>query len=251
MNIKNKNKFVIYSVIGLAAISIGTIGFATWITGIDKQSESDTLSINVDTSQNKTCVVEASLSNSEISLSEKEAATGSFIKIEDGKETDLTIVFSTLKVTVSDYYTFNGLNFTLEIPGTDGVANCSLNTAKSGVYPTNLYGEVANSESKTYFELEKTSATAGTDFIVATSGTSDYIEGYTTYTINSKDFNFKWGSLFENKKPSEYYQSGSKSTAEILKESDEATKTLNAMKENLSGKKINLVITADVTEANS
>ncbi len=247
MNIKNKNKFVIHSVIGLAAISIGTIGFATWITGIDKQSESDALSINVDTSKNKTCVVEASLSDSEISLSEKEAVTGSFIKIEDGKDTDLTITFSTLKVTVSDYYAFNGLNFTLEIPGTDGVANCSLNTAKSGVYPTNLYREVANSDSKTYFELEKTSTTATSDFTVVASDSSDYIEGYATYTINAKDFNFKWGSLFENKKPSEYYQSGSKTTNEILKESDVATKTLNAMKDNLNGKKINLVITADVT----
>ena len=31
---KNKSKIVLFSVIGLAAISIGTVGFATWITGI-------------------------------------------------------------------------------------------------------------------------------------------------------------------------------------------------------------------------
>ena len=38
MKKNTKSKIVLFSVIGLAAISIGTVGFATWVTGLDKKS---------------------------------------------------------------------------------------------------------------------------------------------------------------------------------------------------------------------
>ena len=37
MKKNTKSKIVLFSVIGLAAISIGTVGFATWVTGLDKK----------------------------------------------------------------------------------------------------------------------------------------------------------------------------------------------------------------------
>ena len=44
---KNKSKIVLFSVIGLTAISIGTVGFATWITGIKHVTMTDNLTIEV------------------------------------------------------------------------------------------------------------------------------------------------------------------------------------------------------------
>ena len=58
MNKNKKSKFVLFSVIGLAAVSIGTVGFATWITGIESKTHAETLTVTVDNSKNTTCIVE-------------------------------------------------------------------------------------------------------------------------------------------------------------------------------------------------
>ena len=110
-----KSKLVLLSVLGLAAISIGTVGFATWVTGLDKKEESANITnITVDTASNKTCYVEAVLEDdNSISLTENTAADNSLITIE-GKPaaTDLTITFTKLKVIVSSQsYTFKSLDF--------------------------------------------------------------------------------------------------------------------------------------------
>ena len=68
MKKNKKSKLVLFSVIGLAAISIGTVGFATWVTGLDKKTETVNTTITVDTASNKTCYVEAVLDDSSISL---------------------------------------------------------------------------------------------------------------------------------------------------------------------------------------
>ena len=157
MKKNTKSKIVLFSVIGLAAISIGTVGFATWVTGLDKKEESANITnITVDTASNKTCYVEATLSSdNSISLTEKTPADNSLIKIEgqDLHETDLKITFKELKVIVSDEYTFNSLDFALEAADSNPILNCSY--VETGVCPTNLYESTSNESNLTYFNLSK------------------------------------------------------------------------------------------------
>ena len=52
MKKNKKSKLVLFSVIGLAAISIGTVGFATWMVGVQKKEETLTISALVDNTLN-------------------------------------------------------------------------------------------------------------------------------------------------------------------------------------------------------
>ena len=202
MKKNTKSKIVLFSVIGLAAISIGTVGFATWVTGLDKKTETVNTSITVDTASNKTCYVEAVLGDdNSISLTEKTPANNSLIKIEgkDVHETDLKITFKKLKVIVSDEYTFNSLDFTLGAADSEPILNCSY--VEAGVCPTILYEGSPNGSNLTYFNVEKSSYTTGSNgglVLAESTGTHaiDYIEGYNTYVATSLEFTFKWGTLF-------------------------------------------------------
>lgn len=254
MKKNTKSKIVLFSVIGLAAISIGTVGFATWVTGFDKKTESVNITtITVDTASNKTCYVEAELgTDNSISLTEKTPADNSLIKIEGENlhETDLKITFNKLKVIVSDEYTFNSLDFALGAADSNPILNCSY---EAGVYPTGLYEGSSNATSKlTYFNVLKSSYTTEADgglVLAEKSGAheSDYIEGYNTYVATSLEFTFKWGTLFGGNKPSEYYKKTNDVPADLLT-SATATKVLNHMHECLSGRSVKLTITAKVTD---
>ena len=59
MNINKKSKVVLFSILGLAAISIGTVGFATWVVGVQRTEVGLQLSAKVDDTQNKSIMLEA------------------------------------------------------------------------------------------------------------------------------------------------------------------------------------------------
>ena len=59
MKRNKKSKLVLFSVLGLAAISIGTVGFATWMVGVENKSETLTFTANVDNTLNESIYLEA------------------------------------------------------------------------------------------------------------------------------------------------------------------------------------------------
>ena len=226
MNKNKKSKIVLFSVIGLAAISIGTVGFATWVTGLDKKTETVNTSITVDTASNKTCYVEAELgTDNSISLTEDTAADNSLITIEGTPTpaaTDLTITFTKLKVVVSSQsYTFKSLDFSLAAADSNAIVGCTYET--NGVTPEKLYDEESNT-GKSYFDIEKKSYTESNGLSKVTStDTTNYVDGYDIYMATNVVFTFKWGTLFGGNKPSEYYTKTGDVT-ENLQKSATATK---------------------------
>ena len=248
MKKNTKSKIVLFSVIGLAAISIGTVGFATWVTGLDKKTETVNTTITVDTASNKTCYVEAVLGDdNSISLTENTTDENSLIKIEGTKyATDLTITFTKLKVIVSsESYIFNSLDFSLAAAESNPIEGCTYGT--DGVTPGKIYGDEPNT-GKSYFDIEKKSYTESNGLTKVTEAdTTNYVDGYETYVATDLKFTFKWGTLFGGNKPSEFYTKGEDVT-ENLQKSATATKVLNHMSECLSGKSVKLTITATVTD---
>lgn len=250
MKKNTKSKIVLFSVIGLSAISIGTVGFATWVTGIDKKTETVNTSITVDTASNKTCYVEAELgTDNSISLTENTPAENSLITIEGTPAaTDLEITFTKLKVIVSsETYTFNSLDFSLEAADAESrpIVGCTYET--NGVAPEKLYDEVSNTDKKSYFDIEKKSYTESNGLSKVTADDdANYVEGYDTYVATNLVFTFKWGTLFGgNQSPSQYYKKTGNVT-EDLKTSATATKVLNHMNACLKGNSVKLKITANV-----
>ena len=151
---KNKSKIVLFSVIGLTAISIGTVGFATWITGIKKETVTDNLTVNVDTSKNDTVLLDATLSSKEIIL--KESVTGqTYLNTDNtGISPVLSLNFTTFIVTTSKDYTFNGVNIALSFD--KSVTDVAVDN-NNGIYPTKLFDDSDNTSSKkSYITLTKT-----------------------------------------------------------------------------------------------
>ena len=247
---KNKSKIVLFSVIGLTAISIGTVGFATWITGIKKETMTDNLTVNVDTSKNDTVLLDATLSSKEIIL--KESVTGqTYLNTNNsGISPVLSLNFSTFIVTTSKDYTFNGVNIALSFD--KSVTDVAVDS-NNGIYPTKLFDGSDNTLKKSYITLAKTKFESN-EFNIIESSDGNYIEGYNTYKFKTTALDFSWGSMFNNESPCTFYNHPSVAPAnnkEKLQYMENANKTLQKMYNDLN-KTITLTLTADVqsTSAN-
>ena len=73
MNKNRKSKLVLFSVIGLAAVSIGTVGFATWVVGVQKTETSLTVKALVDDTTNSSLYLDAVASEAPVKIAEKVA----------------------------------------------------------------------------------------------------------------------------------------------------------------------------------
>ena len=65
-----KSKIVILSILGLAAVSIGSIGFATWLVGINKTEETLHVEAKVDSSVNDSQYIEISVKRKDFNIAE-------------------------------------------------------------------------------------------------------------------------------------------------------------------------------------
>lgn len=254
MKKSEKAKIVLFSVIGLAAISIGTVGFATWITGIENKTDAETLTVTVDGSKNTTCIVEAILSDATIHVGEHVVKSAENLIYNDGDPEDLEITFSKFVVISSPDVRISKVNLNIGGEGTTtSISNCSI--INNGVVPTNLYEGKANTDGKSYFKLSQSelgTTAIESDLYLKAMETTDtyYVSGYNCYTLNNMTLSFSWGSLFNNVSPCTYYNGLLKSiepTTTKLTNMQEYNKILNQMYSNLSaaGNKLTLTITVE------
>lgn len=68
-----KKKIVLTSVLALAGVSLATVGFATWVVGLQKQTEDLTVQAIVDDSFNKSVYLEAKNKAAPIVVAEKKS----------------------------------------------------------------------------------------------------------------------------------------------------------------------------------
>ena len=75
MKKSQKSKIVLCSILGLAAISIGSVGFATWLVGVNKTEETLTVNAVVDNSQNDSIYLDVVTTQEKFVVAESEAHT--------------------------------------------------------------------------------------------------------------------------------------------------------------------------------
>ena len=107
MNKNRKSKLVLFSVIGLAAVSIGTVGFATWVVGVQKTETSLTVKALVDDTTNSSLYLDAVASTESVKIAEKVAYPGSGTKQPYDVITTVTESNPSDSITVDE----NALNF--------------------------------------------------------------------------------------------------------------------------------------------
>lgn len=223
MKNNKKSKIVLFSVIGLAAISIGTVGFATWITGIVDKEETSDISVTVDASKNTTCILEVNQTDSTIHLGEKIDSGSNEIYTQDGTVEDLKISFDKFRVIATSDFTINSINFEIT-----GISNNETNPL---VITTSKLGVAKSGETKSYIDLKVGTITS---IPTATDGTGK-LQGYRIYDFTTSgkfDIEFQWGGLFGNTSPSAYYKGlldSATKTEDKLEIMNNANTTLNEM----------------------
>ena len=223
MNKNRKSKLVLFSVIGLAAVSIGTVGFATWVVGVQKKTESLTVTALVDNTKNSSVYLEAVVEDSPVKVAETSIypTSGSKTKAWDivtaSTESNAAITvdpnalqfkFTTLQYSYGNDATVPS-KLTIEL-----LEGESDNTANK--VTTNEVGRTGDSNSSwryLKFKHEYTLNTSETNLaenkLKVTEVNQDG-KSFKKFTVDNKIFTLEWGSYFNDTNPVSYYNSLSK-----------------------------------------
>ncbi len=226
MNKNRKSKLVLFSVIGLAAVSIGTVGFATWVVGVQKKTESLTVTASVDNTKNSSVYLEAVVENSPVKVAEtsiyptaeSQPKEWDIVTASTGDDATITVDPNALqfKFTTLQYSYGNDARvptkLTIEL-----LAGESDNTANKVSMNMNKVGRTGDSNSSwryLKFKHEYTLSTSeetnlAQNKLKVTEVNQDG-KSFKKFTVDNKIFTLEWGSYFNDTNPVSYYNSLSK-----------------------------------------
>ena len=244
-NFKRKN-YVLFGAIGIAAVALSSVGFATWITGMQKDNATSDIQISVDTATNDTMYLDVALSEADntINVTEKVA------KSDDGKlynnsgtPADLTFTFSKFRLIYSSIYDSKNPVVIMNVSFTKDESPASTVSYANG--------KISADSKASYLNFPTTFFASGTNNIaLRDANESEKIAGYTVKVMDKLEIKLGWGDLFGNEAPTTHYNSqltSEKTLEQKLAIMSEATSTLNTMSANLNGLKMNLSFTASWT----
>ena len=97
-----RNKVLLTSLLGLAVVASSTAAFSTWIFGYIHKTEENQLTVEVDTTKNKSVVLTATASNKVIKVGENETISdNTYVNVDVYKDA-LQLTLDTFKVTFSE-----------------------------------------------------------------------------------------------------------------------------------------------------
>ena len=117
MKKSQKSKIVLCSILGLAAISIGSVGFATWLVGVNKTTEELHVEALVDNSVNDSQYIEISVANNTFHVAETTAIERDNTHIVGASEhtegsSGLGVQTDALQFTINDFTVLIGKGVT-------------------------------------------------------------------------------------------------------------------------------------------
>lgn len=255
---KKGSKYIALSASALALVSVCSIGFATWLVGIQQTTDEVTLKAEVDDYVNDTVFLSANLSTTSVKICEKEEhvkGEGDIIGTSKGTigyDADgLSFTFSDITLKVSKKATVNPKSVTISLSTEDDDNTWnSVSTEKNELdnKRTSIVG--IGTGPWTYLAFDKVTLNVGTDLTDVTNEQDDKTI-YNTYSITDKKLSFNWGTFFNSKDPTEFYNgvySKVKDFDEVAKGVTAITTELEAMKTAFSGQTITLKVEA-VTSA--
>lgn len=228
---KSRRKWLIGGSLAFASVALLTTGFATWVIGVHQPSGDGQVHIGVDTAKDNSVELTFNLEDDRISVAEDAGTLNSNLTIErDGSEGDIepdwNIKIKDLNIAVGKtfYESLKGKNLKIVFELQKGVEtdNNSVTDDKVGVRTGSPWN---------YIKLAKS------EFNVTLPGT--YPADGRIYDISDTDktFSFGWGSYFDEKAPSKFYQDNEKNKgSQTLREYyQKALQELQAMKTALTG----------------
>lgn len=238
---KSSRKLIIGGSLIFASAILLSTGFATWVIGNQNKSTEDKTKVSVDTAQNNSVSLSATIATDDSLDICENATNGGWLEVEGSNTPDFTVTLTDIKITAgSDWISKNTVtSITVAIKdsvaaseGVEGYTNLNSTTVN------NIGTNFRTGSSWNYLKLETISITTTNSF---NSNVLDF--GNQTIT-------FGWGDYFDNKAPTTYYnelhdtgKGGNK-----LTDAQACIDELNAMHTALDGNSITLVLTINSTE---
>ncbi len=266
---KKKNKIIIGAISAFTLVSIATIGFSSWVIGVQQQEvDVEGLKLSVDTVQNDSVFLDVTLpaeetvkicEPSEVTRTETTDIVGTSNTTSSGgigfAADAMTFSLDTINLrvgkNVSSNNTPKGVKFTLSTEdGKNTFNKATTNEFASSDVVDEWEDKTARGDGPwTYLALETTIALAEFTNDSETNSSASY----TTYTLEDKQLTLLWGSFFgnatvsgQNKKPTDFYNSLYKGVKpdpsfDILMEAaTKATTELKAMNTKMTNQTITL-----------
>lgn len=199
---KKTNKIVMYSLIGLATVSLAAVGFSSWIIDGSVDSSNNNVTVNVSNAQDRTTLIELGTCDTNLSFDYKKSSTNPNPNIIfDEKETkDEDLEFSlvyTIKSNSSLKYGKHRISISFDK---------ATKTTYSTLNATNKYIDYSCLTDFSFILGE-----AGNNIQTETTGLKNITNkleyndatGFTSATVTST-FTFAWGEYFNGKNPCEY-----------------------------------------------
>lgn len=232
MNSTSKRKWILGGALAFGGVALLTTGFATWIVGVQKTQTEGEVGVTVDTVQDSSVEITATLSDAAITIADKLQSDGPAVKVPEAAPDTLKITFSEVKVTYgAEFETVNGaikgLKFSLPYAADTVITDIKDNASLLVPEANNKLGTDRTVEAQ---QLESPAGKYWTyleapDNVAATSGQKD--DDKHTLTFTNLEVEFKYGTFFGNKGPAEFYN-------EVYKDKPVTTTVVENIKEELT-----------------
>lgn len=266
-----KNKNILATVIALAGVSLATVGFATWVVGLQKESEDLTVETIVDNTLNKSVYLEAGITNKKLVLAEETPTTKAGDNIvyatENASDSEVKVDANALKFSFDklQYSIGSGLTadetpkqMKIEFVAVDAVndintanlvntADCKMDTSYRAALT-----EASGKSQFTYLEFATVTINLTTTDETIIKKVPSSATTYKTYEIVNKEYKFTWGTYFNKQSPATFYNekaavkvkglNDAEKKEALFKDSELASYELQQMSKAFAGKKLTLKV---------
>ena len=251
-NLTTRRKWVVTGIMAFAGVALLTTGFATYIVGVNNNTDDATATIKVDTVKNTSVDLSVSLEkDDDIKLTENVELTendSNLVRTEGAFEptalqvtADITLKFG------SEFFDKGTQNLTLKFSLKYDDSTYAVNTPNLTQDEDNLLGalRVTGKTAKSSTGLEANDSweyLAAPAEIDLTNQATTTDGALTVITLQGKVLDFRWGSFFNSKSPANYYNS--MTYEDETDAANKITQELKALNTALDGKQ--LTLTAEV-----
>ena len=189
-----KKKIVLYFIISTLLISVGSVGFSSWILSIEKKESNFSANINISDAWNATAMLDVNTSVKSIS-SDGESGNIENLKVPlSGSITysdDISSEISNSKLSIS-------VNALSDLTNPSGIDSNKVEIKTTD--DTDSFGRT-NGDYYTYFEVSDNEVSVSE----LTLDNSFNIDGYSRFNLSLDGFSLIYGSFFDYKNPETFY----------------------------------------------
>lgn len=251
-NLTTRRKWVVTGIMAFAGVALLTTGFATYIVGVNNNTDDATATISVDTVKNTSVDLSVSLTDSLIELKENVKLTendSNLVKTDEGAF-DPTALQVTADITLkygSEFFDKGTQNLTLKFSLKYDDSTYAVNTPNLTQDEDNLLGD-SRTTGKTAKSSTGLEANDSWEYLAApaeidlTNQATTPDGALTVITLQGKVLDFRWGSFFNEMSPANYYNS--MTCEDKTDAANKITQELKALHDALDGEQ--LTLTAEV-----